>query len=274
MTYQPYLDQVAGKLSDLPADVRRAALDDLRELLEAGVTPDDLGTPEAYASQLVIEWDDEKDPTEPQAEAFGIPFETRAATDPTVRSRLWNPQDPRLVVPRLMGGGWMLNLGGVAVKLGLIRPDDWDDEALDRVPAWVLTAFRFAPVWLAAATMAAAAVAWRSGERLPTHFDLSGRPDRWSGRGIALVPPAIAAGIATWGALPTTGDDRMVRPALAIYGTSLTATLTAVTAWSARHPGGRAPIAAAIAVPIAAMVKAIALPVALGVRRNWREARS
>lgn len=268
-----YVDTVAARLTHLPAHIRRIALNDLRELLASGVTPDELGPAEAYASNLVISFDPEPDADAPQA-SFGIPFETRGATDPQVRSRLWDPQNPKIVVPRLLGGGWMLNLGAVAVKLGLLRPDDWDDEALDRVPAWVLQGFRFAPVGYAALALAAAAVAFRSGEKVPTHFSASGRPDAWGNHNVAWIPPAIAAGVATWGALPTKGDDRMIRPALAIYGSGLAAGIAAVTAYSAKNPTRRAPIAAAVAIRVAGMIKAIALPVALGVRRNWRQAKS
>lgn len=268
---QNYLDRVAAHLDDLPADARRTALADLRELLDAGVSPDELGSPEAYASQLTIDFDDEQDPAEPQATAFGVPFEARSAADAGVRSRIWNPQDPRLIVPRLLGGGWMLNLGAVAVRLGLLRPDDWDDEALDRVPAWVLQSFRFAPIALAVATLAAATVAYRSGDRIPTHFAAGGRADRWADHRWAWLPPAIAAGVATWGALPTTGDDRMVRPALANYGTGMAAALTAITAYAATHPGRRAPLAL-LAIPVAGLVKSFALPVTIGVRRGWAQA--
>lgn len=267
-----YVDNVAAHLTHLPPHIRRVALDDLRELLASGVTPEELGSAEEYAAGLVIGFDPEPDPGAPQA-TFGIPFETRGATDPHVRSRLWNPQDPRVLVPRLLGGGWMLNLGAVAVKLGLLRPDDWDDEALDRVPAWLLQAFRFAPVGYAAVALAAAVVAYRSGAQVPTHFSASGRPDRWGNHNVAWIPPAIAAGVAAWGALPTTGDDRMVRPALAIYGSGLAAAIAGATAYAAKNPTKRAPIAAVLAVPFAGLVKAIALPVALGVRGNWRQAR-
>ena len=35
----------------------------------------------------------------------------------------WNPADERLLLPRAVGWGWDLNLGAVAVRLGLIEPD-------------------------------------------------------------------------------------------------------------------------------------------------------
>lgn len=40
------------------------------------------------------------------------------------RLRVFDPESPRLFVPRSFGWGWELNLGAVAAKLGLIRPDD------------------------------------------------------------------------------------------------------------------------------------------------------
>ena len=39
----------------------------------------------------------------------GIPYDWRRPTVARVRSRLWNPSDPHLFVPRAFGMGWDIN---------------------------------------------------------------------------------------------------------------------------------------------------------------------
>ena len=39
----------------------------------------------------------------------GIPYDWRRPTVERVRSRLWNPEEPRLFTPRVFGMGWDVN---------------------------------------------------------------------------------------------------------------------------------------------------------------------
>jgi hypothetical protein len=40
---------------------------------------------------------------------LGIPYDWRRPTGERVRSRLWNPSEPRLLVPKVYGWGWTIN---------------------------------------------------------------------------------------------------------------------------------------------------------------------
>jgi hypothetical protein len=47
---------------------------------------------------------------EPKTGTFlRVPYDWRRPTIERYKSRLWNPADPRLVVPRAFGWGWDLN---------------------------------------------------------------------------------------------------------------------------------------------------------------------
>src|SRR5664279_4633605 len=102
-------DQVAAALEDLPADVRTAALDDLRAALLDGATEADLGTPAEYAAHVLDAFARTTDPADGEGDVFGVPYETRGPTDPAVRSRIWAPADPHILVSRMFGLGWTIN---------------------------------------------------------------------------------------------------------------------------------------------------------------------
>lgn len=39
-----------------------------------------------------------------------IPYDFRRPTLARIKERIWNPEDERIVVPRVFGAGWTLNL--------------------------------------------------------------------------------------------------------------------------------------------------------------------
>ena len=41
---------------------------------------------------------------------LGVPYDWRRPTVARVKERLWNPDDPRLIVPRVFGWGFEINL--------------------------------------------------------------------------------------------------------------------------------------------------------------------
>ena len=50
-------------------------------------------------------------PNEPGTGTFlGAPYDWRRPTVARVKERLWNPDDPRLIVPRVFGWGFEINL--------------------------------------------------------------------------------------------------------------------------------------------------------------------
>lgn len=272
----PYVTAVAAHLRDLPRALRTAALDDLQAVLDEGIDPGRLGEPAAYAAELLADLTREPESSDPVADVFGIPFEARGLTDAGVRGRLWAPQDPRLIVPRLLGGGWTLNLGAVAVKLGLLRPDDWDDESHADIPPALVRCCRTIPTGIAAGTVVACVIAARgaaaTGGRVPTHWDVAGRVDRWGDQRWLAVPAAVAVMLAVWGAMPTQGDDTFVRPAVAGYGAALAAGIAGLQATTLKSPDRPSPAALPLLLaPAAVVVGMIAVPVAVAVRRSWRK---
>jgi len=40
---------------------------------------------------------------------LGIPYDWRRPTAGRFKSRVWNPAEPRLIVPRVFGWGWTIN---------------------------------------------------------------------------------------------------------------------------------------------------------------------
>ena len=41
---------------------------------------------------------------------LGVPYDFRPPTLDRLRSRLWNPNDERIIVPQVIGLGWTINL--------------------------------------------------------------------------------------------------------------------------------------------------------------------
>ncbi len=264
-----YVTEVAAHLDGLSVFVKEAALDDLRDALAEGATEADLGTPSEYAAAVRVAFITDDEPQDEQGTVFGVPFDTRGATDAGVRGRIWAPSEPRILVPRLIGLGWTLNLGALAVRLGLLRPDDWDDEALDAVDPRLLTALRYVPAVWAAAAVAISIRTWRRGEPVPTQWTGWGRPEHWAAPSTALLPAAMGAGFAVWAASPTTGDDRMVRPAVGAAGATLCATIAWLTARSAARPDRTQPAPLVAVLPPLTLAAQIALPVASAIRARW-----
>lgn len=135
MTIDEYLARVGTALTNPSA---RAGLDDLRTALEEraaavgeGAACVEMGDPGRFAAQLDAEFateqPDEFDP--PRAShLFGIPWNLSVGKG--WGRRLFNPADDRIIVPHALGMGWAINLGAVAVRLGVLQPDDADEEAV------------------------------------------------------------------------------------------------------------------------------------------------
>ncbi len=285
MTTPPdYVADVRGELGDLPDRAIAEALADLAtavtDLRASGGDPAvvaALGTPQAYAAELrtALTGLPEGAATDPQACVLGVPLDARGPVDAHARSRVWDPAEPRLLVPRLAGVGWRLNYGAVAVRLGLLRPDDYDDEVLDRIPSRTLAAARAVPVAIAAAGAGAVALSWRHlPDQVPTHWDWRGRPRRWSGKTSLLAVLALGAGPAAWAQRATTTEDTLVRASLATPLATVATAIVGVTLADAHaRPGdpghGNAAVLAAFAAPVLGFGQ-IYLPVRAGLAATWR----
>ena len=111
---------------------------------------------------------------------LGMPYDVRVPTTERIRLRWWNPTDPRIWMPRAWGIGWDLNYGALAVKLGLIRPDD-QDEPFSHVPeAWISLALAVPVLSTAAMAGAWALMAADLPEQVPVHWGMSGQADRYA----------------------------------------------------------------------------------------------
>ena len=187
-----------------------------------------------------------------------------------IASTWWSPADTRLLLPRAVGLGWDLNLGAVAVRLGLIEPD------AEAVPftSTGSTAFRAAaalPITLAAATALHYLVRGRAlPARLPTHWSLDGRADRWTSRRRATAADVgvsvAAAGLGLWAA---TSD----RPGPTRAGASAAATLAASLAVGTAGPPamGDRPHPAAFPLMVLSSLTAVGA-VLVGLARAGRDA--
>jgi len=60
-----------------------------------------------------------------QGRVLGVPYDFRVPTVARIRQRLWAPEDPHLLTPRVLGVGWTLNVGrlvhGRPARLGAAR---------------------------------------------------------------------------------------------------------------------------------------------------------
>lgn len=208
-----YLDALVRASRVLPRTEARDVVDEvhshLDDVLGAGATEaavrsalEEMGDPVAYIAAIRgIEQDpggstDDKDP---QARVLGMPLDLRVPTAARVAARLWDPRDPRIIVPRIFGLGWTVNFGALAVRLHLIEPDA-EDETFARVPAWVFTAACAVPVTLTLVFAALAVVLWRDlPGQLAVHWDAAGRADgTWPLASAFAMPFALAAGPTLW----------------------------------------------------------------------------
>ncbi|WP_187365081.1 DUF5808 domain-containing protein [Cellulosimicrobium cellulans] len=272
----PYLRAVGAHLGGLGAADRRRALlalsAQLDELADAGLDPVSvLGDPAQYATVLRDTLADDAPPGSARWRVLGLPVETRGPVSAAVRSRAWDPMDPRLVVPRLLGVGWTLNLGAVAVRAGLLRPDEGGDDVLDLVPEAQVRHAQRVPVVLAGLTAGALALAWRRlPATVPTGFGPTGRPRGAAPRWTTLGTVALGAAPAAWAQRRTASvQDRLVRSAHATSLAVVSAGVVAATLAQARAPHGRGGLLVGASLPVAAAASlaVVVVPLRSGLRR-------
>lgn len=130
---------------------------------------------------------------------LGIPVSLAGLTNPEARLRAFEPENPNLFVPRTVGIGWDLNIGAVAVRLGLLRPDDSVPDLADHIPTATIKALRISPLIGSCAVAIAGAYTAKRHNRLPTNWGLTFRPNRW-GTGVAAMatPVLLSVGAGVW----------------------------------------------------------------------------
>ncbi|WP_205529151.1 DUF5808 domain-containing protein [Microbacterium halotolerans] len=277
-----YLRAVGAHLGNLSRTDRLLALEGLEaqlgELLEAHMDPvEALGAPEDYAGELLDALASDVPADEPHLRVLGLPVETRGPVSAKVRSRTWNPESSRLVVPRLLGVGWTLNLGALAVRLRLIRPDDATSEVLDQVPERTVRAAQLAPLLTAGAAAGALALTWkRMPDRVASRFDILGRQNRTSSKLSMLGSLALGIVPALWAVRRQASvEDRLVSAASATTLAAVSASVVAASILSARQPRGRwgLLVPTGLILGVTASLGVIVLPLRAGLRRAWRNAK-
>lgn len=284
-TIEAYVAAVRAALADLPARDREDALAELESLLRADAERrgedaaiESLGYPHNYARAIRIALTGDGEDPRPQGRVLGMPYDFRGANATRMAERMWNPADPRVFMPRLFGVGWTLNFGAIAVKLGLIRPDDAADEAYERVPGGVVRVALAVPGVLAIVTVTLAAAAWPSlPVEVPIHWGATGAPNDWAPKALALgsllaltaLPVAI-----TYMRVLRVGTPKRTRvlaasalTLIALIGLGLMVMTVADAdgGWS----GLWAPVI--IAAGLAASFAALYVPMRLGMHAEWRE---
>ncbi|WP_460781623.1 DUF5808 domain-containing protein [Microbacterium shaanxiense] len=278
-----YLRAVGAHLGSLSRTDRILALEGLEaqlvELVDAGIEPvEALGAPEDYAGELLDALASDASADEPHLRVLGLPVETRGLVSARVRSRTWNPESPRLVVPRLLGVGWTLNLGALAVRLKLIRPDDATSDVLDQIPERSVRAAQLAPLLAAGATAGALALMWKKmPDRVASGFDAFGRQNRTSSKLSMLGSLMLGVAPALWALRKQAStEDRLVSAASATTLATVSASAVAASIFSARGPRGRwgLLVPAGLLLGVAASLGVIVLPLRAGLRHAWRNAKA
>ncbi|MBN2028265.1 MAG: hypothetical protein JW854_16060 [Actinobacteria bacterium] len=47
---------------------------------------------------------------------LGMPYDFRIPTPARIKERMWNPDDPRVIMPRVFGAGWTINFATLREK--------------------------------------------------------------------------------------------------------------------------------------------------------------
>ncbi|HEY3318782.1 MAG TPA: DUF5808 domain-containing protein [Coriobacteriia bacterium] len=288
-TIEDYLARLDAALREFHERERAELLAEVRAHLEesalravgsdAGVDAAvrSLGDPRELARRLRDA--DEEGPEQPAPErvkrVLGMPYNFKPLSAEAVASRVWNPADPRILMPRVFGIGWTLNFGAIAVRLGLVRPDDEEAVPFASVPDKALAAGLAAVTVANGAVVAAAALVRASS--VPVHWGLAG-PDRFAPPSTAaayLLAPVIVLNAAALlrQALRASRTERALSVAglaflvVMLDGLYMDGLAWAVTGHELVYPG---------VLVLAALVLAFGVLVGysrLGVRAEWRRAR-
>jgi hypothetical protein len=232
------LARVAG---GVPAEYRAAVLEDLQayfaEHLDPGATVAEVSALAATVGEAGPEAD------EPSWSPFsGLPIDLTPPTAERIAHTWWNPTDERLFVPRVFGLGWALNLGAVAVRLGLIEPDA-EDQPFENTPAPALRQALLVPGVLAAAVVAHYVFrGTRLPDRLPSQLGIAGRVDGLVSKPVAAATDIAVAVLPTaWAALVVGRGGTGARAAGAIASaTAAAATSAGLTLWRTAALDGKA----------------------------------
>jgi hypothetical protein len=292
-TIEEYVAAVRAGLVGLRAAERDEALAELESLLRAdaervgeAAAVAALGDSRTYAAGVVealgqASPDETDEGPQPRGRVLGMPYDFRGASVDRMNSRLWNPSDARIFMPRLFGVGWTVNFGALAVKLHLIRPDDTGDESFERIPSAAMVVALAVPVVLALATVTVAALTWSQlPAQVPIHWGASGRPDDWGDKALALgmlVAIAVVPVVFTYPRVLGSGTPARSRLFTAVALTLPGLIALGVSIMTVADADGGASGGYAWLVVLGALVVPffmLYVPLRLGLRAEWRESGS
>ena len=173
-----FLEELARKLAEanIPVKRREAVLTEVDELMSEGIPPESFGSPASLAQEI---------------------SDALAGSEDAQRATIWSPDNPKLFADKqrpscsiLRLNSTDLNLGAIAVKLGLLREDDVDPAVLEAIPQRVIGALRWGPFALTAATAAVGMLVHRRRLRIPVRIGVNGRVKKtWSSKagGLAIA---------------------------------------------------------------------------------------
>lgn len=197
---------------------------------------------------------------------FGIPASLEGLHSREARSRWFEPENPRIFVPRSFGIGWDINMGALAVRLGMIRPDDSLPDLEDYIPPRTRRALTIAPALGGAIAGGAAALVARRHRLLPSGFRANLRPRSIVPAPQAVVPAALlgfaGTALAAW-----SNRERVDVPATAL-ATGLQATALLSLAAQDRYASHRAASASLLAGCAAVALPAVAAGVVVATTRG------
>ena len=228
------------------AEFRREVLDDLlayfTDHLDSGATRADVEALAATVGEVADVAGDDED-GEPSHRRFGgVPIDLTPPTAERVAHTWWNPRDERIFVPRVFGLGWALNVGAVAVKLGVIEPDA-EDEPFESTPEAAFRQGLVVPALLSAAVVAHYALRGRAlPDRLPSQADIAGRAGSWTSKPVAAATDIAVAVVPTaWAAITIGRGGKGAQAAGSLAtATGAAAVAAGLTLWRTAALDGRA----------------------------------
>ena len=284
-TIEQYVAAVRAALADVPSRDREEAVAELESLLRADAERrgeraaiEDVGYPHAYARAIRIALTGEEEGARPQGRILGLPYDFRGANATRMAERMWNPADPRILMPRLFGVGWTFNFGAIAVRLGLIRPDDAGDESYERIPTAAVRATLAVPAMLGAAAVVLVVVSWASlPAEVPVHWGPSGAPDDWAPKALAfggLLAITVLPVVVTYARVLRRGTPARTRVLAAAALGLLAALGLGIVGMTVADAHGGASGLGALPIILGALGVSFLLlyvPMRLGMRAEWRE---
>jgi hypothetical protein len=178
-----YVDERLSATSGTADDATRvlAGLGAPQALARAFAEADEDGTAGATPARATV------------GRVLGVPYDLRPPSSERFATRVWDPTDSRVLVPKALGVGWTVNLGALAVKAHLIRPDD-EDAPFTATPEGAVRATLAAPIAVVVTLGVLIAVRW-SGlpATVPVHWGITGQADGYGSRGGQVLVVALVA---------------------------------------------------------------------------------